>query len=277
MPSRTLVIEDNPTNLQLMTYLLQAFGHLVIQADDGESGLQAARREKPDLIVCDVHLPGIDGYEVARQLNNDPALCETPLIAVTALAMVGDRDKVLAAGFNGYISKPINPETFVTEVEAFLTREIHPLPGSSAKFKPSVATIDVLPQRRRATILVVDDMSVNLELARTTLGPFGYEIVTANGVEETLKLARQHRPDMILSDVHMAGESGYDLIKAVKADSGLKSVIFVFLTSTAWRDADMATGLALGATDFITRPIDPRELLARIETCFANGSQAKVN
>jgi CheY-like chemotaxis protein len=75
MVARILVVEDNPTNLELMTYLLQAFGHTVLTACDGEEGLLRARREKPDLIVCDVQLPKLDGREVARQLKSDPELC----------------------------------------------------------------------------------------------------------------------------------------------------------------------------------------------------------
>jgi CheY-like chemotaxis protein len=118
--TRILVIEDNPTNLELMGYLLQAFGHTVLTAPDGEEGLEMVRREIPDLVVCDVQIPKFDGYEVATQMKNHPAFRKIPLIAVTALAMVGDRDKMLTAGFDGYISKPINPETFVREVEAFM-------------------------------------------------------------------------------------------------------------------------------------------------------------
>ena len=118
--SRILVIEDNPTNLELMAYLLDASGHTVLVAGDGEEGVEATRREGPDLLICDIQLPKMDGYTVARRLKGHPALRTIPLLAVTALAMVGDRDKVLAAGFDGYISKPITPETFVGQVEAFL-------------------------------------------------------------------------------------------------------------------------------------------------------------
>jgi two-component system cell cycle response regulator len=120
MPSRILIIEDNPTNLSLMTYLLRAFGHTVLTGCDGEEGLEIARRERLDLIVCDIQLPGLDGYALARQLKSHPALSTIPLVAVTALAMVGDRDRVLEAGFDGYLAKPIAPRTFVSQVEAFL-------------------------------------------------------------------------------------------------------------------------------------------------------------
>jgi two-component system cell cycle response regulator len=119
MGLRILVIEDNPANLELMTYLLRAFGHATLSAVDGEAGVEAALAGAPDLILCDLALPGLDGYGVARRLKAEPALAGVPLIAVTASAMVGDRDRVIAAGFDGYMSKPITPETFVSEVEAF--------------------------------------------------------------------------------------------------------------------------------------------------------------
>lgn len=118
--ARILIIEDNPENMQLMMYLLTAFGHTVLETTLGEKGLRLAKEEAPDLILCDLHMPGMDGYEVAKRLKLDPQLAAIPLVAVTAYAMVGDREKVLAAGFNGYIPKPINPELFVGEIESFL-------------------------------------------------------------------------------------------------------------------------------------------------------------
>ena len=117
---RILVIEDNRDNLELMIYLLEAFGHETISALDGEAGVEAAGRERPDLIVCDIQMPRLDGFGVARQLKSEPALRNIPLVAVTALAMVGDREKVLAGRFDGYIPKPIAPETFVSQLEAYL-------------------------------------------------------------------------------------------------------------------------------------------------------------
>lgn len=118
--ARVLVVEDNRANLDLMSYLLRAFGHETLHAGDGEQGLALAHTERPDLIICDIQLPRRDGYALARDLKSRPSLAAIPLIAVTALAMVGDRERVLAAGFDGYIPKPISPETFVRELETFL-------------------------------------------------------------------------------------------------------------------------------------------------------------
>jgi two-component system cell cycle response regulator len=115
-----LVIEDNLDNRELMTYLLRAFGHDVTAAGDGIEALEMLAGSSFDLIVCDVHLPKMDGYQVLEAVEARSEGHAPPVIAVTALAMVGDRNRLLDAGFHGYVPKPIEPETFVRQVEAFL-------------------------------------------------------------------------------------------------------------------------------------------------------------
>lgn len=122
MSTRILVIEDDPINLELMDFLLRTVGYVPSLARDGVEGLAVARRDRPDLIVSDILMPNMDGYEVARRIRSDPELCRTPLLAVTALAMAGDREKIIEAGFDGYISKPLNIQNFVAQIRAFLER-----------------------------------------------------------------------------------------------------------------------------------------------------------
>lgn len=124
MPARILVIDDNRTNLDLMTYLLKAFGHDPIGITDATAAFEQARAKTLDAIVSDILMPGIDGFSLARSFKADPQLQSTPLIAVTALAMAGDGERILASGFNGYITKPIDPERFVSQVDAFLPEEL---------------------------------------------------------------------------------------------------------------------------------------------------------
>jgi two-component system cell cycle response regulator len=263
--ARILIIEDNLANLELMTYLLSAYGHSVVTATDGWQGLEAARRVHPDLIVCDVQLPEMDGYEVARRLKSDPELRPTPLVAVTALAMVGDRDRVLAAGFDGYLTKPINPETFVRQMEVYLWFGHHTSqPVAAGVMAPTRTPKSVSGQ----TILVVDNLPDNLDLARSILEPCGYRVVTARGMTEGLVRAREAPCDLILSDVCMAEGTGYDFIRAVQADPQLRAIPFVFITSTMLNEKDRAKGLALGATKFLMRPIEPDVLLAEIRACL---------
>lgn len=115
-----LLIEDNEQNRYLATFLLERNGYKVVPAIDGPSGIELAKTLQADLILLDIQLPGMDGYAVARTLRATAALRDTPIIAVTSYAMVGDREKTIAAGCNGYIEKPINPDTFVEEIGRFL-------------------------------------------------------------------------------------------------------------------------------------------------------------
>jgi CheY-like chemotaxis protein len=122
--ARVLLVEDNAANLELMQYLLKASGYTILTAIDGRQGVEVAQRESPDVILMDLQLPIMNGYEAARLVKAVPALRGVPIIAVTAFAMVGDRDKILTHGFDGYIAKPITPERFVAEVEGFIESEL---------------------------------------------------------------------------------------------------------------------------------------------------------
>jgi two-component system, cell cycle response regulator len=262
--ARVLILEDNLANLDLMLYLLGAFGHVPIPARNGREGLRIAAEEKPDLILCDIHLPKMDGYEVVRRLKSDPRCCSIPTVAVTALAMVGDRDRILRAGFDGYLAKPINPETFVQEINESLVSNRAPLLCRHAAQKSEV----LQPFPKAAKILVVDNVPANLEFACATLKPSGYEVITSSGPREALEKAKQDRPDMIISDLCMSEGNGYDFIRAVKIDARLTRIPFVFLTSSMCEDEDRARGLALGAARFLIRPIEPQQLLSEIESCL---------
>lgn len=116
-----LIIEDNEQNAYLARFLLEKHGYAVVVATDGVSGIEVARRITPALVLLDIQLPGMDGYEVARQLRSHPNLSRIPIVAVTSYAMTGDRERVLAAGCTGYIEKPINPDTFMSDVSGYMT------------------------------------------------------------------------------------------------------------------------------------------------------------
>lgn len=117
---RILIIEDTEEPRELMSLLLSASGCQVQTADDGVAGYALARRDQPDLVLCDLQMPRLDGFGVIRCIRSDTRLAAVPVIAVSAFAMRGDADKALAAGFNAYISKPFVPEAFVTQVRRFL-------------------------------------------------------------------------------------------------------------------------------------------------------------
>ncbi len=123
MSHRILIIEDNEKNIYLLTFLLEHSGFQVLQARSGEVGLQLAEEERPHLVLLDIQLPQMDGYEIARRIRATPAIAEVPIVAVTSFAMVGDRERVLEAGCTDYIEKPIDSDTFVDRISRHLPKD----------------------------------------------------------------------------------------------------------------------------------------------------------
>jgi len=259
-----LIVEDNPINRELMDYVLRAHGFDTLNAMDGGIGLDMIRRERPDLVLCDIQMPVVDGFEFTRLVKADPQLKHIPVIAVTAFAMVGDRDRILASGFDGYIAKPIDPTQFVGAVNAFL-----PMTRRAADPPISPSQPVLAPPAKPTTVVALDDTSFNLELKRDLLRPHGYRVLTASTMAEAWHLVQTHRPDLIISDVGMAEGNGFDFIRCVKADPALRHIPFIFLSSTHWDEASQHLGLALGALRYLRRPMEPAELLAQIQACLS--------
>ncbi len=123
MKLKILIIEDNEQNMYMLTYLLED-QYTIYQAFNGIDGIDLALKELPDVILLDIQLPGMDGYAIARELRRHKALKETPVIAVTSYAMLGDKERIMRAGATGYIEKPIDPDTFVSQMNSFLTNQV---------------------------------------------------------------------------------------------------------------------------------------------------------
>ena len=117
---KILLVEDNPVNRRLAEFLLRSQGYQVCQATTAQEAFEMLQTERPDLIVMDIQLPGMDGLEITRKLKEKPATADIPVIAVTSYAMKGDREKALAAGCVGYVTKPIDKKIFIDEVAAHL-------------------------------------------------------------------------------------------------------------------------------------------------------------
>jgi len=270
MAARILIIEDNPTNMELMAYLATAFGYDVEVAPDGRMGVDLALQEPPDLIICDIEMPGLNGFDVLRTLREHSNTGSIPVIAVTAYAMVGDRERMLAAGFDGYLSKPIDPETFVKEVEAYLPEK------KRSALQPETHEVtaqnEPAPQAGSPLILVVDDSPVNLALIKSTLEPCGYRVVTAGTVDAGLKLTRHYSFDLIISDLHMAPNTGLDFLTLVRATEKLNTVAFLLCTSSRTDPSDGLEqhAMKLGADVFFSRPIVPEQLLEHVAICLRN-------
>lgn len=262
---RLLVVDDNAINLALVSYLLESSGCEVASAENGERALALLeQRSDFDAVLCDIQMPVMDGYELARRIRVRPELAAIPLVALTALAMVGDRERILAAGFNAYVSKPIEPASFLATLATLV-----PALGSGPATPATAPAPAPLPMPARQSILVLDDTAYNVELKRNLLEPLGYRVLAAETPAAALALARAEKPDLIISDVGMPQGSGFDFIATVKADPTLRDIPFLFLSATHWDEQARQRGMALGAMRYLRRPLDSETLLAEIRSALA--------
>lgn len=270
--ARILIIEDNPANIELMSFLLSAYGHAPLSAADGPRGVAAARSERPDLIACDVNLPGMDGFAVLAELKGEPALAGVPILAVTALAMTGDREKVLAAGFDGYISKPIEPESFVAELEAFLTTAPAPAsvrgyaPAAAPATPPAQATDAAAPDAGARTLLLVDDDRFMLGVLNDMLIGQPYRVLSACSGEEALQVLSHEPVEVILCDQAMPGMRGTEVL----AEAAARYPETVRLMLSGQPDlTDIEAAIKSGVADgHYIKPLGARALREQLDEAF---------
>lgn len=272
--ARILIIEDNPANVELMAFLLTAYGHSVASAPDGPRGIAAARAAPPDLVASDVNLPGMDGFSVLAALKAEPALAGVPVLAVTALAMAGDREKVLAAGFDGYISKPIEPDSFVAELEAFLpaaaatsAAAVPARPAQAAVPAPAADAPAAQVRPAQPAVLLVDDDPFMLAVLADMLGDEPVRVLSASSGPEALALLDREPVEVILCDQAMPGMSGTEVLAQVAT----RHPHAVRLMLTGQQDlADIESALRSGVADaHYAKPVSAATLRERIREALA--------
>lgn len=267
--ARILVVEDSPDIRVLVRMLLEAAGHDVSTASDGRAGVEAVRAMRPDLVLMDLSLPVLSGWEATKEIKEDQEIASIPIVAVTAHAMHGDRERALAAGCDGFIPKPIDEETFEPLVRSYLRRSAAvpeeppaaPAPHG-AKVPASSRTSD--PGR----ILVVDDHEEVAALIRHDLESEGHEVVVARTPQEVAEVAGGDRQfDLAIVDVMLGPDSGYDLTADLVSHAN--EYLPVLLVTAG--EIDREKGFAAGADDFIAKPLDAGELVARARSLIRVG------
>ncbi len=264
--ARILVVEDSPDIQILVRMLLEAAGHQVSVAGDGRAGVEAARAERPDLVLMDLSLPLLSGWEATREIKSDSATAAIPVVAVTAHAMQGDRERALAAGCDGFIPKPLEEESFAAQVASFLRRRREDVPRG-AEGGPSMEASTRIPGR----VLVADDHPEVLEVIRRDLEGEGYEVVTAGSAGQARALCRRSSFDLAIVDVMLGGESGYDLTSQLIAGCAEHLPVLLVTAGTI----DRERGYEAGADDFIGKPIETAELKARVRSLIRTGQSLR--
>ncbi len=243
---RILVVDDNPTNLKLVSDVLECEGYEILKAIDAEEAERLVNQHRPELVLIDIALPGMDGLTLTRKLKAQEKTKDVVIVALTAFAMKGDEQKARDAGCDGYITKPIDTRALPALVAGYLPRL--ELKATKLAFK----------------ILVIEDTPSELKLAQIVLSCAGHNVSVAEAAEQALQAVKRNKPQIILLDLHLPDIDGLALARTLKADPETRDIHIVAITSFPERFSK-AEVLAAGCDAYLTKPISTRRLPRQIE------------
>jgi two-component system cell cycle response regulator len=245
-----LIIEDDEATRKVLGTLLAMGRFGTLEAGDAEKGLELARRHRPDCILMDIRLPGMDGLQATRLLKADPQLRHIPVVAMTGYVGAEEERKALAAGCEGFLSKPFDTHGLLEYLERFLL---------------AAEKAGAVPAERRARILIVDDEPRVVEVFERQLQNAGYDCLRSFGGLAALRLAQSEGPDLILLDVLMPDLDGFEVTRRLKGNLKTAGIPIILVTALDEVE-DKVQGLAAGADEFLSKPVDGAELLVRIKS-----------
>ena len=255
MSARILIVEDDPASLELARYLLDSAGYETLSATDGGNGVELALGTRPDLVVCDLQMPVLTGFDVVRRLQQDPDWRRVPIVAVSAFSM---RDRSRAGARGGLRRLPVEADH-----ARVVRRGDRGAPAGRVAGAAGLAR--TVAERRMAKVLVVDDNAANRELVVTLLKYRGHEPLQAADGADALDVVRAERPSLVISDVLMPTMDGYEFVRLLRADPALAATEVVFYTAH-YRERDARNlARACGVSRVLVKPCEPEDILAAID------------
>ncbi|MEM9162864.1 MAG: response regulator [Cyanobacteria bacterium P01_F01_bin.4] len=271
--TKILLVEDNPLNQDMLSRRLSRQGYEVVIAIDGAAGLAMTKTKRPDLILMDMNIPVIDGWEATRRLKADSQTQAIPIIALTAHAMAGDREKAIAAGCNEYATKPVEFKQLLKTIRAFIPQKpVTPTPSAAATRSaspPGVAPV-AASQRNSVvelpfTLLVVNDNDTSREVLSAHLQRKGYTTVSASSRITALDILQQFSIDLVLLDITLPETEAIETLQHIRQTSP-KTALPVIMISVKDADDDVIRAFEMGANDYVTKPINLAIIMARIQS-----------
>lgn len=270
MTGLVLIVDDVPANVKLLEAKLTNEYYDVITAKDGYECIEQVKARKPDLVLLDVMMPGMDGFETCRQLKQDPDVAHIPVVMVTALSEPSDRVNGLEAGADDFITKPINDTALFARVRSLvrikvLIDELRLRDQSGSQLGVMPENLAVSISLEDSSILVVDDDAVQSRRLNEKLSGIGYKVATYRESKSALDASKQEAPDAIIISHDLAEMDGLRLAMQFKAVESLRHVPIIMLGEEDQQHL-MLKGLDLGVNDYLVTPIDWNELFARVKT-----------
>ncbi len=271
-----LVIEDSKTSRKVISLVLKRQGYEIVEATTGTEGLTKLTHLLPDLVLLDVMLPDMDGYQILSKIRSDDRLKEVPVVMLTGKRSSVDRMKGIASGANEYLTKPFDPAKLIKVIERFMGECKKPVPVHVAKV-PAVKISRTVKKTPRAivvpaakttakphlttgpSILIVEDSPTTRKVISMVLTRKGYFLREATTGAEALRLINTEAPDLILLDAMLPDMSGYEILSQLKESETFRQIPVVMLTAKIGA-TDRQKGLQAGAVAYLTKPFNPDEL-----------------
>jgi PAS domain S-box-containing protein len=267
--ARILIAEDYSDIRNVLGLLLAPMGYEILEAEDGRAAVEKASSDQPDLILMDMSMPVLSGWEATRQIKADPRTAHIPVIALTAHALKGDRERAWEAGCDGFITKPIDNELLEHTIEQVLASHQNDQGASSL----APAEIAVAETPRRSTdkllnihnqhILIVDADPQTADFISDQLKTRGYRTSVAERGEQALVLMESDPVDLVICEVELPDTNGYEITERIKQNPQLSASPVILVTEG---EIDWERGMEVGADDFLAKPVNPAKLLVRVRS-----------
>ena len=268
MTARILVVDDIAANVKLLEAKLSAEYYDVITADNGRTAIDVAETQAPDIILLDVMMPGMDGFEACTELKANPKTAHIPVVMVTALSDVADRVRGLESGADDFLSKPVNDIALFARVRSLvrlkmMMDELRVRQETSGRLGAIASEFELADSPAR--VLVVEKSRFTTQRLSEYLAEAEHEVVCAETGERALELGRAQQFDLVIVGIDLGGEDGLRLCSQFRSQEETRHLPLLLLLE----DMDLprlAKGLDLGVTDYLVKPLDRGELLARVRT-----------
>lgn len=267
--ARILLADDYPDIRKVLALLLGQYGHEIIEAGNGQEAIDFAKQQAPDLILMDMSMPVLSGWDATRMIKADPATALIPIIALTAHAMKGDRERTWEAGCDAIITKPIDDELLQHTIEQVISEKREARPAG--ELAPEDVAVAQSPRRQTGKlisihnqhILIADSDPVATGLISNELKARGYRTSVAEDATQALALIESEAPDLIICDVDLRGADGYELTEQIKKNPRLPFIPVILITE---ENVDWDRALEVGADDFLAKPINKAKMLVRVRS-----------
>jgi two-component system cell cycle response regulator len=267
---KILIVDDDPTNVKLLAAKLGDGHYTILKAYSGEEALRMAKGEKPDLVLLDVMMPGVNGFDVTAQMKNCTDTADIPIILVTALDGSDNKTRGLEAGADDFLNKPVHTAELKARVRSLLrlkrySDQIKASTHATGMVLNPFPSDDALTDLRLPHLLIVEDNPTDAKLLKSLLNSQACSIFIAQSGEEALSICNNHRIDIMILDMLLPGLDGYDVVQQIKGKASTQSIQIIVVTSLQDIESKIK-GYEFGVDDYLVKPVNFNEFRARINS-----------